>query len=75
MLKSLDQTMTFREFLLKSVQYKPDAKIPTTTFRLSGPEKMNPLQSVPPSKSYMPIFRMGNNRGKQAKTTVANRKH
>ncbi len=54
---------------MRPIMYKPGAMIPTVTFRNSGPAKMNPLQSVPPSKPYMPIFRKG-----QTKTTVANRK-
>lgn len=71
--------MTFKEFLealeLTKVIYKPGAMIPSsipkTGFVNSGGAKINPVASVPPSKPYQPIFRMG----KQAKTTVANRKH
>ncbi len=69
--------MTFKEFFyaqeasLRAINYKPGAQVPSLLSRNSGPEKMNPLGSVPPSKPYMPIFRTGS----QAKTTVANRKH
>jgi hypothetical protein len=63
--------MTFSEFLLlkgwyldeemtlRSVSYKPNAQIPTKTFRTFGPEKMNPLGVVTPykPKTVSSIFR------------------
>lgn len=58
---------TFAEFLadqsegLRMVKYKPNAKVPTKTFGLSGPEKMNPLGVVSPyrPRPYQSIFRSG----------------
>ena len=63
--------MTFSEFLLskgwyldegmalRPVAYKPNAQIPTKTFRTFGPEKMNPLGVVTPykPKTVASIFR------------------
>lgn len=48
-----------QEIAVKAVNYKPGAIIPGVVFKASGPEKMNPLASVAPSKPYMPIFRAG----------------
>jgi hypothetical protein len=71
---------TFREYVverdmqetLRTVNYKPGAIVPGT-IRAGGPEKMNPLGVVNPSrpakpKPYMPIFRMG--KGTSQRSTV-----
>ncbi len=70
---------TFREWIaerelqetIRPVKYKPGAVVPPL-FRNSGPEKMSAIQSIAPSKPYMPIFRAGKG---QAKTQIINRKH
>jgi hypothetical protein len=63
-----NEWLKVREATIKSITYRPGVIVPSAHF--GGPEKMNPLQSVPPSRPYLPIFRVGNR-----KTTVANRKH
>ncbi len=70
----------FREFFEAEVRglrlFDPTAvpKAPTRAIGppKSGPWKMNPLGSVPPSRPVDTTFRMGKS---QKKTTVANRSH